>query len=41
MSATLPRLVAGIAFLGAALGFTIAQMFMCTIAGALSFGVWG
>lgn len=43
VKASLPWLVAGIAFLGATLGFMIIQMLVCTTemyCGALSFGVW-
>ncbi|OUM29928.1 hypothetical protein [Pseudomonas putida] len=44
VKASLPWLVAGIAFLGATLGFMVVQMLVCTTViycGALSFGVWG
>lgn len=44
VKATLSWLVAGIAFLGAAIGFMIAQMILCSTlmyCGALSFGVRG
>lgn len=44
VNASLPWLVAGIAFLGATLGFMIVQMVVCTTVmycSALSFGVWG
>lgn len=44
VSTSVPWIVAGVAFLGAGLGFMIAQVIVCTTAmycGALSFGVWG
>ncbi|MBP5946718.1 MULTISPECIES: hypothetical protein [unclassified Pseudomonas] len=43
VKATLPWIVASVAFLGAGLGFLLAQMIVCNTliyCGALSFGIW-
>jgi hypothetical protein len=44
VNVSLPWIVAGVAFVGAGLGFMIAQVIVCNTVmycGALSFGIWG